>query len=90
MNNIGFTYLGRVPFSEDVISHLTDFTFRSWPDIGDCVIAAADLSGTLILDMCENYADKDVVESFIRICKDAGINFEETKTTVFEQANLRL
>lgn len=90
MNNIGFTYLGRVPFSEDVISHLTDFTFRSWPDIGDCVIAAADLSGTLILDVCENYADKDVVESFIRICKDAGINFEETKTTVFEQANLRL
>ena len=90
MNNFAFTYLGRVPFPEEVKSRLLDFNFRSWPDIGDCVIAAVDLNGTLIIDVCENYADKDVVESFIRICKDAGINFEETKTTVFEQANLRL
>ena len=90
MNNIGFSYLGRVPFSEKVKSHLKDFDFRSWTDIGDCVISAADLNGTLILDICENYADKGVIDSFVSICKNFEINLEETETTIFEQANLRL
>ncbi len=90
MNNIGFSYLGRVPFAEKVRSHLKDFDFRSWTDIGDCVISAADLNGTLILDICENYADKGVIDSFVSICKNFEINLEETETTIFEQANLRL
>ena len=90
MNNIAFTYLGRVPFSEEVKSHLTDFNFRSWPDIGDCVTAAADLNGTLILDVCENYADKGIIDSFVRICRDFGMEIRETQTSVFEQANVRL
>lgn len=90
MNNIGFTYLGRVPFSDEVKSRLKDFNFRSWPDIGDCVLAAVDLNGTLIIDVCENYYDKGVVDSFIRICREIGINIEEYQTTTFEQANVRL
>lgn len=90
MNNIGFTYLGRVPFSEKVKSHLIDFNFRSWPDIGDCVIAAVDLNGTLIIDICENYYDKDIIDSFINICKDNGINIEVSEVKMFEQANVRL
>ena len=90
MNNTAFTYLGRVPFSDEVKRHLLDFNFRSWPDIGDCVVAAADLNGTLILDVCENYADKGVVGSFLRICKEFGMDIKETQVTVFEQANVRL
>ena len=90
MNNTAFTYLGRVPFSEEVKSHLRDFNFRSWPDIGDCVMAAADLNGTLILDVCENYADKGVVDSFVQICRAFDLDIEETQVTVFEQANVRL
>jgi len=90
MNNTAFTYLGRVPFSEEVKSHLKDFNFRSWPDIGDCVMAGADLNGTLILDVCENYADKGVVASFVEICRSFGMDMEETQVTVFEQANVRL
>lgn len=90
MNNMGFTYLGKVPFSDEVKSRLKDFNFRSWPDIGDCVLAAVDLNGTLIIDVCENYYDKGVVDSFIRICREIGINIEEYQTTTFEQANVRL
>ena len=90
MNNTAFTYLGRVPFSEEVKSHLRDFNFRSWPDIGDCVMAAADLNGTLILDGCENYPDKGVVDSFVQICRAFDLDIEETQVTVFEQANVRL
>ena len=55
-----------------------------------CVVAAADLNGTLILDVCENYADKGVVGSFLRICKEFGMDIKETQVTVFEQANVRL
>ena len=90
MNNIEFTYIGRVPFSEEVKRHLEGFDFRSWPDNGDCVVAAVDLNGTLILDVCENYADKGVVGSFIDICKVHGLNVEEAETMIFEQANVRL
>lgn len=89
MNNIGFTYLGRVPFSEEVKKHLKDFVFRSWPDIGDCVMAAVDLNGTLIIDISENYADKGVVDSFVRICHEYGMNVEEYESVLFEQANVR-
>lgn len=90
MNNIGFTYLGRAPFSEEVKKHLNDFNFRTWTDTGDCVIATVDLNGTLIIDVCENYADKGVVDSFIRICNEFGMGIKETETTVFEQTNLKL
>lgn len=90
MNNIGFTYLGRAPFSEEAKSHLKDFNFRTWTDTGDCVIATVDLNGTLIIDVCENYADKGVVDSFIRICNEFGMGIRETETTVFEQTNLAL
>lgn len=90
MDNIGFTYLGRVPFSEKVKSHLIDFNFRSWPDIGDCVIAAVDLNGTLIIDICENYYDKGIIDSFINICKDNDIDIKVCEENIFEQANVRL
>ena len=90
MDNIGFTYLGRVPFSEKVKSHLIYFNFRSWPDIGDCVIAAVDLNGTLIIDICANYYDKGIIDSFIDICKDNDINIEVSEENIFEQANVRL
>lgn len=90
MNNIGFTYLGRVPFSEKVKSHLIDFNFRSWPDIGDCVIAAVDLNGILIIDICENYYDKGIIDSFIKICKDNDIDIKVCEENIFEQANVRL
>ena len=90
MNNVGFTYLGRVPFSEEVKSHLNDLNFRTWTDTSDCVIAAVDLNGTLIIDVCDNYVDKGVVDSFVRICNEFGMAIKETETTVFEQANLKL
>jgi len=90
MDNIGFTYLGQVPFSEKVKSHLVDFNFRSWPDIGDCVIAAVDLNGTLVIDICENYYDKGIINSFINICKDNDINIKVCEENIFEQANVRL
>jgi len=90
MNNIAFTYIGRVPFSQTVKDQMTDFTFRSWPDIGGCICAMADLNGTLILNITDNYLDPGIVDTFIKLCKNNNINVVKEKPFIFEQANLRL
>lgn len=89
-NNFTFTYLGRVDLPKEVMAGLDDFCFRSWTDFGECNIAAVDFGGMLILNICENYRDKQIIPDFIEICNKAGINFEKTEELVFEQANLRI
>ena len=88
--NFTFTYLGRIDLPDEVMSRLADFNFRSWPDFGECNVAAVDFGGTLIMNICENYQDKGIVPDLIDICKNVGINFEKTDEIAFEQANLRL
>ena len=89
-SNFTFTYLGRMDLPAEVMSGLADFNFRSWTDFGECNVAAVDFGGTLILNICENYQDKNIIPDFIDICKNVGINFEAVDEISFEQANLRL
>lgn len=89
-SNFTFTYLGRLSLPEEVFSNIREFYFRSWHDFGECNIAAIDVGGTLVLNVCENYKDKGIVPDFISICREKGIDFIETEETVFEQANLRM
>lgn len=89
-NNFTFTYLGRVNLPEEVMAGLADFNFRSWTDFGECNIAAVDFGGTLTLNICENYVDKQIIPDFIEICDQVGIHFEKVKEIEFEQANLRM
>ena len=88
--NFVFTYLGRVDLPDEVMSGLADFNFRSWPDFGECNVAAIDFGGTLILNICENFQDKQIIPDLIDICSAAGIHFETVGELSFEQANLRL
>ena len=88
--NFVFTYLGRVDLPDEVMSGLADFNFRSWPDFGECNVAAIDFGGTLILNICENYQDKQIIPDLIDLCSAAGIHFETVGELSFEQANLRL
>ena len=90
MNNIACTYIGRVPFNDKVKENLLDFRFRSWPDIGDCVLAISDLNGTLIIDISENYKDEGIIDSFINVCNEYGIHIKEEEKIIFEQANVRV
>ena len=69
---------------------LADFNFRSWTDFGECNVAAVDFCGTLILNICENYQDKNIIPDLIDICSSVGIHFETVDELSFEQANLRL
>ena len=89
-SNFTFTYLGRMDLPDEVMSGLDDFYFRSWTDFGECNVAAVDFGGTLILNICENYEDKQIIPDFIDICKNVGIHFETADELTYEQANLRL
>ena len=89
-SNFTFTYLGRVDLPEEVMAGLDDFYFRSWTDFGECNVAAVDFGGTLILNICENYQDKQIIPDLIDICRTVGINFETVDELTYEQANLRL
>ena len=89
-SNFTFTYLGRMNLPDVVMNGLYDFNFRSWTDFGECNIAAIDFNGTLILNICENYRDKEIIPDFIDVCNSVGIHFEKVSELVFEQANLRM
>ena len=52
--------------------------------------ATIDFGGTLILNICENFQDKQILPDLIDICSAAGIHFEAVDEFCFEQANLRL
>lgn len=89
-SNFTFTYLGRVTLPEKVMENIDDFHFRSWHDFGESNIAAVDFGGTLVLNICENYVNKQIIPDFIELCKNVGIEFAETDCFAFEQANLRM
>ena len=89
-SNFTFTYLGKMDLPDEVMSGRADFHFRSWTDFGECNVAAVDFGGTLILNICENYEDKQIIPDFIDICKNVGIHFETADELTYEQANLRL
>jgi hypothetical protein len=89
-SNFTFTYLGKVDLAEEVMKGICDFSFRSWHDFGECNLAAVDFDGTLVLNICENYCNKNVVKDFIDICNKAGIHFEIESEYEYEQANLRI
>lgn len=89
-SNFTFTYLGKLSLPQPVMEGINDFHFRSWTDFGECNIAAIDVGGTLVLNICENYKNKSIIPDFIEICRETGIDFVETQTLEFEQANLRM
>ena len=88
--NFVFTYLGKVDLPNEVMAGLADFNFRSWPDFSECNVAAIDFGGTLILNICENFRDKQIIPDLIDICSTVGIHFETADELSFEQANVRL
>lgn len=62
-SNFTFTYLGKLELPDGVKQKIADFNFRSWTDFGECNIAAVDFDGTLILNICENYEDENVMKN---------------------------
>jgi hypothetical protein len=88
--NFVFTYLGKMDLGEEIMSGISDFSFRSWTDFGECNLAAVDFGGTLVLTICENFYNKEIIKDFIDICNEKGIHFEIEREYEYEQANLRM
>ena len=88
--NFVFTYLGKIDLPGQVMDGLADFNFRCWPDFSECNVAAVDFNGTLILNVCENFRDKQIIPDLIDICSTVGIHLKKVDELSFEQANLRL
>lgn len=84
--NCELTYLGNSNFPEEVIDQVEDLHFRCWTDFGNCTIAAIDYNGSFNIDLCENYVDKGIIEDFISLSREIGINFEITDEFEYEQA----
>ena len=89
-SNFVLTYLGKMDFGEEVMKGISDFSFRSWTDFGECNLAAVDFGGTLVLTICENFYSKEIIKDFIDICNEKGIHFEIEREYEYEQANLRM
>ena len=88
--NFVLTYFGKTDFGDEVMKGISDFTFRSWTDFGECNLAAVDFDGTLVLNICENFCNKEIIKDFIDICSEKGIHFEIEREYEYEQANLRM
>jgi hypothetical protein len=89
-SNFVLTYLGKMDLGEEIMKGISDFSFRSWTDFGECNLAAVDFGGTLVLNICENFYNKKVIKDFIDICNEVGIHFKIESEYEYEQANLRM
>lgn len=89
MNNVVFTYIKRFQFDEDIKKHIKSLNARSWPDIGNLVIAMIDFNGTFVLNITENYKNTNIVPDFIKELEKLNIKYEYDKPFIFEQANAR-
>ena len=61
------------------------FSFRYWTDFGECNLAAVDFRGTLVLNICENFYNKEIIKDFIDSCKEVEIHFEIESEYEYEQ-----
>ena len=58
--------------------------------LGLILESVIDFGGTLVLTICENFYNKEIIKDFIDICNEMGIHFEIESEYEYEQANLRM
>ena len=85
--NFVLTYPGQITFPKSVLDEVEDVQLKLWHDFGECIIACLDYNGVFNVNICENYADKGVVDEFIRISEEVGIHWENVSCAEFTQAH---
>lgn len=84
--NFVVTYLGKIDLPDSIIEKIENIDIKSWPDGGDCVLAALDYNGKFNLNISDNFKEKGIVEDFILLAKQLGINFDYQGYMLFEQS----
>ncbi len=86
--NAQLSYLGQLPFHPDVLKKVRDCWFYMWPDVGYCNLNMVDCNGKFNLNICENFADEQLINRVMtRIC-DYGLHFTREDETFFRQAHM--
>jgi len=85
--NFVFTYPGKISMPNEVMDGIENIDFKVWHDFGECIISAVDFKGKFNLNISENYAEKGIVEDFIKLSSEYGIHWEELAYGEFEQAH---
>lgn len=89
--NAQLSYLGLLPFHPDVLKRVRDCWFYMWPDVGYCNLNMIDCNGKFNMNICENFADAQLVEkTMITLGDDCGLRFVKEGETVFQQAQMRI
>lgn len=84
--NCELTYLGQCRFPKEVLEQVEDLHFRVWHDFGECIISAIDFAGTFNIDFSVNYLDQSVVQDFLALCRENGLDFALTGKQIYIQA----
>lgn len=74
--NTVLSYLGKANLPREIIDKIECIYFLSWPQFGDSNIIANDFNGTMYICMTTNYKDKNVVRTFMNLCRDLNIDWK--------------
>lgn len=85
--NFVVTYPGKIDLPKEVMQKIDNIDFKVWHDFGECIIACVDYNGRFNVNISENFAEKGIVEDFMRLSDNVGVHFKLQKTGIFEQAH---
>lgn len=88
--NIYMSYLGKLPFSEELCNCVEDVNFVIYPDTGYCVLSAIDFNGKFKISLTNNYKTDKILSNFLDLLKENNISFERGETTSFTQATYKI
>ena len=74
--NFNFSYMGTLPFDDEIMSHVVDFHAISLNENSDFGVLAYSFNGRIYLSICENYKN-DLISALISTGEKLGINFEK-------------
>lgn len=85
--NFVLTYLGKVNFSPEISDKIENVEFKVWHDSGQCALACAEYNGHFVLNICENFVEEGIVQSFINLSREYGIHWTVKNKAVFTQSH---
>ena len=84
--NFNFSYLGVLPFEEELMAHIVDFQAICINENSEFGVFAYAFRDRIYLTVCENYTDSDMVSELIETGRELDITFEKESETVYRQA----
>ena len=88
--NFNFSYLGVLPFGEEIMAHLVDFQGICLNENCEFGVFAYSFNDRIYLTVCENYLDEDMLSRLIALGEKLDIHFERKSEMLYRQAYLEI